>query len=574
MSRPKDAPPGSPWLNRFEGFHEGFSRPGYFFEWDGVQHSGFAPELPKVADPKYYLEPPNRLPNSGVPSDEELDRMFRTEEHQAATLRGMTTYQINSMNRWVQFTPELPPMSGGHLQSDSTPAAQAEAARVWREYGIKVDESKWFSFFRKERWCDWTSTSPPSKKEGIKWSMDDPKLFEAFSPALELANRVLQTLVDQKHPTEPFEEPMVFVSQEMEVKLAEKYNTEVPKDEAASRDKSEWKERLEGLLEMVIWSFFDSKLIAEGLTHMTVEHCIPAIITMDINRLPPLMDPTITIAERVRLLFKVSCTIVHELTHALVACRLNNYVPGSFEDHKNNGRAVRTHDIIVDFQGVAEAGLHVENAYYGGIHHFTLAGLPITSITHEAPSGMLKRLYAFVPGPWSEDGASFKSTYVQSSYASRLLSEAWWQDPDLPVRSLDYFHKPYTFTSEARTGELRWDPPTIQEPEASDLYYGPNKRDFDTWNEREALRNTIREEWYDMEFGFWLSSPWSYTDYMLFINDFAKPFAEKDEVKCATLAEQLVRATVNWKNPDKYWDNFPQNEWDTETTYMHHCIGK
>ncbi|KAJ8132333.1 hypothetical protein O1611_g1289 [Lasiodiplodia mahajangana] len=537
MSGPNIAP-GSPWINRFPGLRKNnSSRPGFFFEWDGKQHSAVRPELPMVADSKYYLEQPDLSQYSGTPSDEELDRMFRTEDYQRSIFKGMTTWELTSLNRWVHFSPDLPPMSGGHMAKDATTDSQEAAARIWKKYGLQVDESKWFSFLQRPKWYDWVSTSPPSEVEGVTWSLNDPAIWEALSPALELADRYLKALVDQKHPVVSYD--------------------------STDLGSPTW---------ITNKSFWDSQGKSDGLTLGATNFWISAIVTLDTNRLPPLMSSGITIAERVRILHKLAGTIVHELAHALVCSRLFKYVPGSLQAHKNaqvDGFA----EILVDFQGFAEAGISIEQAYFGGMLQAEVIGLPITSMSHEVPNGLVMADYLHVPGPWSEDGAVFQSNYIQSSYASRLLSEAWWQDPDLPPRSSGYFHKPFTFTSQARTGELEWDKPEAHEPDVSDLYHGANMRDFTTWSLRAKFRDEFRQGWHASEFAYWLNSPWRALIYMLLNSDFAKPFAEKDEVVCAQLAERLVRGTLIWTDEEQFYSRLPQHEYDLQSAWIHHCIG-
>ncbi|KAI0903348.1 hypothetical protein F4823DRAFT_636216 [Ustulina deusta] len=77
-----------------------------------------------------------------------------------------------------------------HATSDEAGFAVFEFKR------IKVDESSWFNFLKRDKWWDLEGRDD---KLGVRWSVDDPKVWAEFSPCLELANRMLNALVDHEH---------------------------------------------------------------------------------------------------------------------------------------------------------------------------------------------------------------------------------------------------------------------------------------------------------------------------------------------------------------------------------------
>lgn len=198
MSVPKH--PASPWAERFPTFlYNDTARNGSFLTWDGSRHSGVAPEIPRIDDPIHYLDVSNLHLYSIAPSDEDLDKLFRTEEFQRRRLYGMRTWESAALNRWVQFSPQFGVMSGGHLLSDVGEYAKS-CADIYNSRKIQVDETRWLPFLRKCMWFDWVQTSPPSESSGQVWSVDDPRLWNELSMGLELADRMFNALIDDEHP--------------------------------------------------------------------------------------------------------------------------------------------------------------------------------------------------------------------------------------------------------------------------------------------------------------------------------------------------------------------------------------
>ncbi|KAI1119957.1 hypothetical protein F5Y10DRAFT_273538 [Nemania abortiva] len=507
-------PPGSPWQERFlvhTGLMVGSAR---LSEGDGLRHSGLKPELPSVPDPKYYLEPPPSQQPALPVSKEELDRLFREEMIQSWVFRGGLTWQVAALNRWIELTPDIH-MSGGHLQTDVGAFTEAARNSLWEKHRIQVDESKWFPFFRKERWFDWTQTSPPSQTTGRVWSVDDPKIWSQVSIALELADRFLKALLDVQQvdddwtkvlpdEPEPYEGARVLLSHTKEAALAAKDGKPIPVDVPASKDKTEWQERLEWLLSTNIWCFQDSGGRSEGETMSVIMHPHASITLVDIARVTALVDGDITLAERCRMLWKLADTMVHELCHAIIVSRWQNYIPGQVNVNRKTIGALA--EVLINCEGIAESGLNMENCWFGGhSNHNPHGRIPLVTILFEVPNIETCSSYYNAPGAWNADGAPIRIAGSQASYMSRLLSEAWWQNPDLPKRALDYFHRPFVFTNEAtyRPGfPKHWPEWTIHPPDPSgrsNPYSDANQRDVDAFNERIRLWQHIRAGWYQTE---------------------------------------------------------------------------
>lgn len=90
-------------------------------------------------------------------------------------------------------------MPGGHIRSLAATVAPEVHQNLIDTEGLRVDEDNWFLFFRKDRW--WVSSAlaedPPG---GQQWSVDDPGVWSVLRLAIELADRIITTLMKERHP--------------------------------------------------------------------------------------------------------------------------------------------------------------------------------------------------------------------------------------------------------------------------------------------------------------------------------------------------------------------------------------
>lgn len=179
------SPPRSPWLERYR-YPTNLS----VYQYDHRQHSGLAPEYPPL-DPVQYDALPAVQPETNHPSYniKELggwDRIFVGESDQELLLAGLKTWQIAPFNNLVYFGPKYDICSGGH---DSSTDPQI-LSTIYESEIIKVDESTWFRFFRRDRWYD---------NKDIGMSPDDESLWKVLRISLELSNRIMMALIDDGH---------------------------------------------------------------------------------------------------------------------------------------------------------------------------------------------------------------------------------------------------------------------------------------------------------------------------------------------------------------------------------------
>ncbi|KAI1428714.1 hypothetical protein F5Y12DRAFT_711006 [Xylaria sp. FL1777] len=210
--------PSSPWATRFSYGNLAFTS-------QNVNHCPLAP-VPRIDDPVYYDQDP-LMPN--LPhSDSDYDKALVCEKFQRDTLGGLCTWQSAALNRFLRFSPESGLVSAGHRLIDKLPidlplfsAHLPESSwqqfplrtrpaisgtnedagfSVYQRERIKVDETQWFKFLRKERWLDWIGFTPDFTQEPRRrWSVDEPKIWEFLRVSIELVNRIFKSLIKDKH---------------------------------------------------------------------------------------------------------------------------------------------------------------------------------------------------------------------------------------------------------------------------------------------------------------------------------------------------------------------------------------
>lgn len=206
------SPPSSPWAQRYPA-------PEALVVVNNTKRSLLAPHCPRINDPKFYDQDPNQFTDHGIWNLAEVDSVFWSEKIQERTFWGTLTFQLAALNRHVTFssasTCELilsghqPPVDNlvGRLPqlnssgSSSAPRPrEADNFKVYQRKRVRIDETKWLSFLRKDRWFDWIQYSPNKRSRPEKtWSVDDPTVWDALRPVLELTHRIFKALIDDRH---------------------------------------------------------------------------------------------------------------------------------------------------------------------------------------------------------------------------------------------------------------------------------------------------------------------------------------------------------------------------------------
>ncbi|KAI0550995.1 hypothetical protein F4679DRAFT_189897 [Xylaria curta] len=189
--------PLSPWAERFSSGLIIKNFPDSI--WDNSSHSGLAPELPRFDDPIHYADMTGKLPIRDPPtSNEELDKLFRSEGYQKGALRGIRTWEAAILNRWVRFSAKTGNVSAGHLLGDAGEYAKV-LQDIFDSETIQVDESRWAFWLRKAHWLNWVESSPLGSGEARTWTVDNEKIWSTLRISLELVDRIFKTLIDERH---------------------------------------------------------------------------------------------------------------------------------------------------------------------------------------------------------------------------------------------------------------------------------------------------------------------------------------------------------------------------------------
>ncbi|KAJ8117642.1 hypothetical protein ONZ43_g4163 [Nemania bipapillata] len=319
--------PLSPWAERFRhgvpGREELLN--------DGINHSGLAPRAPAL-HPIYYADAP---PPDGNPQTlAELDSIFFTESFQRAYLRGLESWQAGPLMQFVYFSGKTGVMSGGHLMADaepkqpisgSTPETHQDVSlRIFHSERIQVDESKWFSFFRKDRWYD--RIHPEPALGGANWSVDNPQVWDVIRISIELVNRMLRALIEDKHEMmetilygilmpwdqlhqtpPPYKGAHYIFSRAFLQKKSQGQPWANPLDFVAQYTPADWIQRLEDLMTYQTWSMVEDYDLLPGSWGVTVLSK-RGLILLDVGPIRRLISTELTLSERCTLHFLLAVT--------------------------------------------------------------------------------------------------------------------------------------------------------------------------------------------------------------------------------------------------------------------------
>ncbi|KAI1421773.1 hypothetical protein F5Y12DRAFT_718042 [Xylaria sp. FL1777] len=367
----------SPWAERFQELHDLPGRPSIFTE-DGLEHSGIAIEFPR-RHPKFYLDPPSGTdaqtkPRTGV----EYDRLFISEDYQESIFIGARTMELTWLNRFLFLSNQFGLESGGHLSQDNA----LEFVEAFKKKSIQVNEAGWFDFLQKHRWYDLAQASnEPDHRDG-PWTVDNPKIWDNLRGSIELVDRILKALLNDRHSgletilfgrlvywkdiashcdiDRPFEDAIVLVSPEMELKIAK------------ADDTLPWQSEV---------------------SHLPEEQ-------------------------------KIKALMIHEIMHAIVSVRykLEGFPDGSDEP-------------FIDFDAIAEVGSAMEHRIFGG-DYVVLPdnSLPISIVLLEWPrhgaSGIDNPNH-----PINQNDPVVVVKPLPALYISRMFSAEFWDNPFGPKKS-------------------------------------------------------------------------------------------------------------------------------------------
>ncbi|RWA03082.1 hypothetical protein EKO27_g12023 [Xylaria grammica] len=545
--------PLSPWAARF-----GREEKSIPYSATTIRHSALAPEYPRL-DPRYYGDNPDlREHFAGFERGMDEDRLHWSEKYQKHCIH-MYTWQVGPLNRYLSFSPRFPKVLGGHATSEKLidpPVADAirrltgaqnvasdEAGfGVFELERIKVDESQWLSFFQRDRWWDLEVEDP---EPGVRWSVDDPKVWAELSICLELANRMMKAMVNDKHdwlrtilwgrldywrnvhPDPPDAYTRVLLSRNVDRFVCQQLGLQCFFDFA---DMEDWEARLEELLIGLKWSFMDNgDTRIMGLTE----------------------GRKIIQLELVTFFFFFSGSLTE-------GPRLNNYI--NYKDDPDPGL-----EPLVDFDGMAELGHACEKAIFGGaVEQLPLMRLPVSLWAGTWPWRRTAPYPKDLRNPAFAEDYQIRLWRIPALWTSKLLSESFWNDATVPRKSDNGFHLTRIFTSATSNA-----PPLPRDwgDVIVDRSVMPNLNDVERemvrdWDERHALWNMFRQNWYQESQGRWKYTPWGLVGDRVPMTLFRHAFKERDQIECAVYSARLVH-TISWlEGLQKLLSDLPPlNDW-------------
>ncbi|KAI0543681.1 hypothetical protein F4679DRAFT_592465 [Xylaria curta] len=584
-----DMRPYSPWAERFGIWRN----PGFdFWPNDPIRHSNVAP-----SHPYFYGDEPNPKGHQTFSSGYEKDRLFVAEHYLKYFLLSIPPWQLGPMTRVLQFS-ERTFVPGGHVSSLYGEAHEHHL--VYEKERIRVDEDSWFPFFKKERWF-----SSPGYEPYDPWSVDDPEVWGELRIALELANRILNALIKDKHvflqtlmfgrllywdearyklfhdqPPAPSPDTTVLLSYDFYKSGFTKEFPGIPCDMDAVLDITEgqYRDKLCLLGEGQDWALASIEHVNRsregGRTYTSDRN----IILINVQPIRTLITGNITLAERVTLIYGIANTILHEFTHALMASR-------SRDDDSWLNSTERIVDVYkepyVDFAPQAEMGYVMESLVFGNPLRNAIPSGPdvIYMATHRktwpfpdlTQSSNLGQVIQGHPATAVE----IKLTLVPSLWFSMILSEEFWKNDSVPRKSDNFFHAMDYFCSRhpyhPDTDDEKYKRPPVIEGNPPLTNRGVADV-IANWKLREEIWNQSRAGWFDKEQEIWENSPWGniYAREKLieFTKQITTPFEEKDLYTCVDNAISLVAYVPWWGSRDEYIAGLQH-----PSNWVYHAIG-
>ncbi|KAI0536767.1 hypothetical protein GGR58DRAFT_527978 [Xylaria digitata] len=561
--------PLSPWAQRF---HYNVENRDPLVE-DSEIHSGLATEAPRL-HPKYYADTPPVV--IGTPVRQTLDMTFLYEVWQRQYLRGLESWQVGPLMRYVFFSDKTGVLSGGHREEDYGPVNAPKAADptnatdvgdrkeditlgIFHSERIQVDENNWFPFLKRERW--YNTIKPDPRIGGGNWSVDNPKIWEVLSISLELLDRMLKALLADRHvwmetmlygllapwgrvstEPEPYEKAVVLLSQPFWNAVCKANGNPCPIDFITEFTTDEWKVRLETLLKNQTWGFMERPFGSDNVWGLsTIMH--QGMILLDIGGLIRLMSNDITVTERCFIHFNIAAT-------------------------------------LLDFGGASEMGFASENLVFGGMVCLGITAcrdLPFGAYRSPWPEPFLiatgtddmdERHPVFAPG------SPILIDRIPGLYVSKLLSRRFWDDPSIQRKSDNQFHfRRLVWGQTLYRGPsygVTFPPAIVTPPPMGNLEPGEAEL-IHAWYERIYDWRIRREGWYLSQFNIWTLTPWASVRCRSELLGFNRAFARRDEQVCRAAADNMV-SVLNWsEGRRKYVERLRPGRMTTEWYY--HAIG-
>ncbi|KAI1332860.1 hypothetical protein F5Y16DRAFT_418791 [Xylariaceae sp. FL0255] len=535
---PRSELPSSPWATRFP--IESWQRT--YVDSSNINHSILAPVAPRVDDPKYYLAHGSGTTGAGsqsqaLVSDAEFDRMCWHEITQRSFLGGLRTGEAASLSSHVWFSPNPGFCPGGHRPADR--GMEQTLLSYFGNWGLRVDETQWLPFLQKYRWYDWTETSPFGLSGPPRhWSVEEPRIWNVLKISIELAHRVLESLIQEKH------------------------------ESATSR---QWRKRLIDLLDILKWGMSRTYESHSALAvTRTGQHCV---ILLSTEVLHSRLSEDLLPAENFRNIVYQATTILHELSHALMFARERN--DAMYKGNRwDKTRRYRDEPFVVT-PSVDEMGQFFEVSLFGGImdrkptHQFAPITHGLLEVPHNGQTG------GRAPNnPFTTEDDIVTLRHVPLTWITRLISEYFWTDPKRATvrKSHNLFHRnSFAAVTALPGGRLgQWSPPRL----IGTGDFAGDQPVLASWELFRRSEDNFRFGWFEQRRAAWAASPWSKDNLRRLCADYLDCFSRRDEIYCGRRAVSLAKC-VRWTEaPSTYQEDLPtEANQAVGVNYTWHLVG-
>ncbi|KAI1322520.1 hypothetical protein F5Y16DRAFT_404384 [Xylariaceae sp. FL0255] len=535
---PGEDRPTSPWTSRFGLPFE--DRRSDLYDEPNLIRSFLAPRQPSL-HPKFYDNVPAPEEFAKPQNEEDCDKLFLSEIEQVAELKEIKSWEVASLNKAVNFGPRLGPITGGHDGPDSIPPSE-----VVQDF-IAVDESRWFLFFRKDRWYN-----------SALQNVDDLQLWNILRVGIELADRIVKALIKDQHPAlqtalygrldywrrwrRDYEhrDDVVLMSLDEERYQwgQEGLSGHCDGEWITQLNPEDWDARIETLLTGLKWFHSDkSESSASGFTQGW-ESCM---IGVRVNLPSPPSFDDLTLAEIPLVFLDLAVTIVHELFHAigshhLARDRINGF-PGFFLSQDDD----RHKEPSVDFESDVELGRAFEFRIFGGMAEiYKRDELPIATWLASWPD---------------EDGRYSRTT---SWFASQMLSESFWQDAAIQRKSDNYFHREHIFESN-EDGPNTVPSVGMKLSNTADQNTQEYQLLAPAFVNRQQIWHSRRAAWFPKAAEKWLETQWAFPKPRKYMSQLTRYFNEKDEYMGGLNSIKLVER-MGWMDCDSFMSSLPRED--------------
>ncbi|KAI8954627.1 hypothetical protein F4801DRAFT_604801 [Xylaria longipes] len=564
--------PASPWTERY-GI-DGNTVFSLTKEDDGLLHSGLAPLNPRL-HPQYYDSVPPADEFTIPTSDEEIDKILIAEEYQRSSFFGNPSWCIPPLHSVLSWDGNLG-ILGGHRPGDDQ--RYDELLQDYMKYRIEVDESTWLPFFRKDRWYnsvqefeDTIVDADGTTWQTRTWSVDDDRVWNVVRFSIEIANRILKTLIrDNNRWLGAFLYGRIQLWYELHSNPADYHqyignrDYRILMDPDAERkicdqmgkpflgrdiepDEQRRSDLVADLLKSMAWGFIPSTDTSRGVTSAFFNGSVlQAICRINPNLVKLLCGGTISVAERCTLHMRQAMTLMHALFRARIEDG-RNLSPQVLDEKAHGSLNQRFREAYIGDEPIRESGRSFESAIWGGTpvdgplprggRYAPNIPMLVTSVVYPSPHAVPKAGTDMENHPSLKPGAPIALSFLPAALFWRLQSKNFWNST--PPSGQNGFLFPRLFTTRVLTERHTFRDiyrRTTVNPDAADgIHFGDMAR---RWNERLSIW-AARRPWYDSALRTWLRTPWGYMAIRENIKMFIGAYKARDEAECAKVAWDL-----------------------------------